>query len=108
MNEQLGSRKAQLADESDGLTVQLRAIDDALSLIADELVGVEELYKNGLTPIRVTALKRQRAELEGDRGQKLAARAQVRGKSNEIDIQILQLDEDRRGEVFQGTVRDRG
>jgi membrane fusion protein len=53
-----------------------------------------------LTPIqRVTALKRQRAELEGDRGQKLAARAQVRGRSDEIDLQMLQLDEDRRVEV---------
>lgn len=100
MKEQLASRKAQLADEGEGLTVQLRAINDALLLIADELVGVEALYRNGLTPIqRVTALKRQRAELEGDRGQKLAARAQVRGKSNEIDLQILQLDEDRRIEV---------
>ncbi|UTV39249.1 HlyD family type I secretion periplasmic adaptor subunit (plasmid) [Ensifer adhaerens] len=100
MKQQLGSRKAQLADEGEGLTVQLRAIDDALSLIADELVGVEALYRNGLTPIqRVTALKRQRAELEGDRGQKLAARAQVRGRSDEIDLQMLQLDEDRRVEV---------
>jgi len=100
MKEQLRSRKAQLADEGEGLTVQLRAIDDALSLIADELVGVEALYRNGLTPIqRVTALKRQRAELEGDRGQKLAARAQVRGRSDEIDLQMLQLDEDRRVEV---------
>ncbi|WP_312363405.1 HlyD family type I secretion periplasmic adaptor subunit [Ensifer sp.] len=100
MKEQLGARKAQLSDESEGLTVQLRAIDDALALIADELVGVEALYRGGLTPIqRVTALKRQRADLEGDRGQKLAARAQVRGKSDEIDLQILQLDEDRRLEV---------
>lgn len=100
MKVQLDSRKAQLADEVGGLTVQLRAIDDALSLIADELVGVEALYTQGLTPLqRVTALKRQRAELEGDRGQKLAARAQVRGKSDEIDLQILQLDEDRRLEV---------
>ncbi len=100
MKQQLGSRKAQLADEGEGLTVQLRAIDDALSLIADELVGVEALYRNGLTPIqRVTALKRQRAELQGERGQKLAARAQVRGRSNEIDLQMLQLDEDRRVEV---------
>jgi membrane fusion protein len=100
MKEQLRSRKAQLFDEEEGLTVQLRAIDDALTLIVDELVGVETLYRQGLTPIqRLTTLKRQRAELNGNRGQKLAVRAQVRGKSQEIDLQILQLDEDRRVEV---------
>ncbi|MCA1443005.1 HlyD family type I secretion periplasmic adaptor subunit [Ensifer sp. IC4062] len=100
MKDQLASRKAQLADEIEGLTVQLQAIEDALKLIAEELTGVDSLYGQGLVPMqRVTTLKRQRAELEGDRGQRIAARAQARGKSSEIDLQILQLDEDRRTEI---------
>ncbi|MCA1404167.1 HlyD family type I secretion periplasmic adaptor subunit [Ensifer sp. IC3342] len=100
MKDQLASRKAQLADEIEGLTVQLKAIEDALKLIAEELTGVDSLYGQGLVPMqRVTTLKRQRAELEGDRGQRIAARAQARGKSSEIDLQILQLDEDRRTEI---------
>ncbi|NRP72385.1 Type I secretion system membrane fusion protein PrsE [Ensifer psoraleae] len=100
MKGQLASRKAQLADEIEGLTVQLKAIEDALKLIAEELTGVDSLYGQGLVPMqRVTTLKRQRAELEGDRGQRIAARAQARGKSSEIDLQILQLDEDRRTEI---------
>ncbi|WP_331376699.1 HlyD family type I secretion periplasmic adaptor subunit [Sinorhizobium chiapasense] len=100
MRDQLASRKAQLADEIEGLTVQLQAIEDALKLIAEELTGVDSLYGQGLVPMqRVTTLKRQRAELEGDRGQRIAARAQARGKSSEIDLQILQLDEDRRTEI---------
>ncbi|WFU91997.1 HlyD family type I secretion periplasmic adaptor subunit (plasmid) [Rhizobium sp. CC1099] len=100
MKSQLGSRKAQLADEIEGLRVQLKAIEDALKLIAEELTRVDLLYGRGLVPIQqLTTLKRQRAELEGERGQHFAARAQARGKSSEIDLQILQLDEDRRTEI---------
>lgn len=39
MKGQLDSRKAQLADEVEGLTVQLNAIEEALKLIAEELTG---------------------------------------------------------------------
>ncbi|RVQ02559.1 HlyD family type I secretion periplasmic adaptor subunit [Sinorhizobium meliloti] len=100
MKGQLESRKAQLADEVEGLTVQLNAIEEALKLIAEELTGVDSLFGQGLVPMqRVTTLKRQRAELEGGRGRHIAARAQARGKSSEIDLQILQLDEDRRSEI---------
>ncbi|WP_075291176.1 HlyD family type I secretion periplasmic adaptor subunit [Pararhizobium arenae] len=100
MKDQLASRKDQLKDETEGLTVQLTAIEDALKLIAEELNGLEKLYKEGLVSMqRVTTLKRERAQLEGDRGARLAARAQAAGKSSEIDLQILQLEEDRRTEV---------
>ncbi len=51
-----------------------------------------------MTMQRVNSLKRQRVELEGSRGERLAARAQAEGKISEIDLQILQLDEDRRTE----------
>ncbi|CCM79890.1 MULTISPECIES: HlyD family type I secretion periplasmic adaptor subunit [Rhizobium] len=100
MKSQLASRKAQLADEIEGLTVQVKAIEDALKLFDEELTSVDSLYGRGLVPMqRVTTLKRQRAELEGERGQNVAARAQARGKSSEIDLQILQLDEDRRTDI---------
>jgi membrane fusion protein len=99
MKNQLASRKAQLRDESEGQTVQLNAIADSLKLINEELEGVDKLYTQGLVSMqRVTALKRDRAQLEGDRGARIAARAQAAGKSSEIDLQILQLDEDRRTE----------
>lgn len=99
MKNQLASRKAQLKDEIEGQTVQLNAIADSLTLISQELEGVDKLYAQGLVSMqRVTALKRDRAQLEGDRGARIAARAQAAGKSSEIDLQILQLDEDRRTE----------
>lgn len=100
MKGQLASRKEQLADEIEGLTVQLKAIEEALKLIAEELSGVDFLYGQGLVSMqRVTTLKRQRTELEGERGRHIAARAQARGRQSEVDLQILQLDEDRRAEV---------
>ncbi|OBZ95207.1 hemolysin secretion protein D [Pararhizobium polonicum] len=99
MKSQLASRKDQLADETKGLTVQLDAIADALKLIGEELTGLDKLYGQGLVSMqRLTELKRDRAQLEGDRGARIAARAQAAGKSSEIDLQILQLDEDRRTE----------
>jgi len=99
MKSQLASRKDQLVDETKGLTVQLNAIEDALKLIGEELTGLDKLYGQGLVSMqRLTELKRDRAQLEGDRGARIAARAQAAGKSSEIDLQILQLDEDRRTE----------
>ncbi|MCV9998312.1 HlyD family type I secretion periplasmic adaptor subunit [Pararhizobium sp. YC-54] len=99
MKSQLASRKDQLADETKGLTVQLAAIEDALKLIGEELTGLDKLYGQGLVSMqRLTELKRDRAQLEGDRGARIATRAQAAGKSSEIDLQILQLDEDRRTE----------
>ncbi|OJF96684.1 HlyD family type I secretion periplasmic adaptor subunit [Pararhizobium antarcticum] len=100
MKSQLASRKDQLADENKGQTVQLAAIEDALTLINEELVGLEKLYAKGLVSMqRLTELKRNRAQLEGERGARIAARAQAAGKASEIDLQILQLDEDRRTEI---------
>jgi membrane fusion protein len=99
MKSQLASRKDQLVDETKGLTVQLTGIEDALKLIGEELTGLDKLYGKGLVSMqRLTELKRDRAQLEGDRGARIAARAQAAGKSSEIDLQILQLDEDRRTE----------
>ena len=100
MKSQLASRKDQLADETRGLAVQISAIEDALKLIGEELTGLDKLYGQGLVSMqRLTELKRDRAQLEGDRGARIAARAQAAGKSSEIDLQILQLDEDRRTEI---------
>ena len=99
MKSQLEARKGQLSDEVEGLTVQLTAIADALKLIDQELSGVDKLYSQGLVSMqRVTTLKREKAQLEGDRGARIASRAQSAGKSSEIDLQILQLGEDRRTE----------
>jgi len=99
MRKQLEERKGQLAEEIDGHTIQLKAIEEATKLIDEEYQAINSLYeKQIVTMQRVNSLKRQRVELDGNRGQRMAARAQAQGRINEINLQILQLDEDRRSE----------
>ncbi|ACI56244.1 membrane fusion protein [Rhizobium leguminosarum] len=100
MKSQLASRKDQLAEQIKGLVVQINATNDSLSLIEQELEGVDTLYKKGLVTLqRLNALKRARADLQGNSGQEIAAKAEAEGKAIEIDRQSLQLDEDRRSEI---------
>ncbi|TNM65298.1 HlyD family type I secretion periplasmic adaptor subunit [Aliirhizobium smilacinae] len=97
MKNQLEERKSQLREETTGNTLQITAIDDAMHLIEEELSAISALYeKQIVTMQRVNALKRQKIELVGNRGERIAARAQAEGKIAELNLQILQLDEDRR------------
>jgi HlyD family secretion protein len=47
----------------------------------------------------MTALEREAARLEGERGQILSAMAQGKGKLAEIDLQVIQIDRDAASEV---------
>ena len=99
MKSQLEERKAQLKQEIIGNDLQIRAIDEARQLIDQEHSAINSLYEQQLVTMqRVNALKRQRVELDGSRGERIAARAQAEGRIAEINLQILQLDEDRRAE----------
>ena len=61
---------------------------------------MRDLWRKNLVQIqRVTALERDAARLEGERGQLVAATAQAKGKISEIELQILQIDQDLRSEV---------
>src|SRR5437764_689134 len=62
--------------------------------------GVGELWSKNLIPItRVTALERDAARLEGERGSLVSTIAQTKGKMTETELQILQIDQDLRTEV---------
>lgn len=99
MKKQLAERKGQLAEEIQGDTLQIQATEESLRLIEEEHKAINSLYEQQLVTMqRVNVLKRGRAELEGNRGERIAARAQAEGKINEINLQILQLDEDRSSE----------
>ncbi len=99
MKKQLKERKNQLAEEIFGIGEQIKSIDNGLSIIDEEYKATNSLYAQQLVTMqRVNVLKRQRVDLEGSRGERVAARAQAEGKISEIDLQILQLDEDRRTE----------
>ena len=97
---QLTSRKAQLDEEVEGLTVQIESAEELIALIDEELKGITDLYEKKLVSIqRVTLLKRDRAEFSGNLGAYIAGRAQAAGRASEIDLQILQLDQDQRKAV---------
>ncbi|AYC99560.1 HlyD family type I secretion periplasmic adaptor subunit [Neorhizobium sp. NCHU2750] len=99
MKKQLDERKSQLKEQIAGNDLQIRAIDDSITLIDEEYRAIDSLYRQQLVTLqRVNALKRQRVELDGNKGERIAARAQAEGRISEINLQILQLDEDRRAE----------
>jgi HlyD family secretion protein len=63
---------------------------------------VRELYAKNLIPLsRLSALEREAASLEGQRGQIVAGMAQSEGKISETNLQIIQVDEEMRAEVMK-------
>jgi HlyD family secretion protein len=99
---QLRERVGQLRDEIQGLMGQIASKKQELTFIQNELQGVRELWRKNLIPIqRVTALERDATRIEGERGMLIASVAQAKGKVTESELQILQIDQDLRGEVAQ-------
>jgi HlyD family secretion protein len=97
---QLKERIGQLEEQIQGLGEQITAKKREIALIHQELDGVRALFQRNLIPIqRVTALERDAAQLEGDKGALVSSVAQVRGKITETDLQMLQIDQDLRTEV---------
>ncbi|WP_336492520.1 HlyD family type I secretion periplasmic adaptor subunit [Methylobacterium nigriterrae] len=106
---QLRERVTQLRQEIAGLTEQAGAKEREIGLIGSELKGVRELFAKNLVPFsRVTALERDGARLEGERGQLMASTASARGKITETELQILQIDGDMRTEVGKDLAEIRG
>jgi HlyD family secretion protein len=99
---QLRERITQSNEEIRGLSAQQDAKEREVKFIADELVGVTELYGKQLVSIsRIMTLQRDKARLEGERGQYIAEIARARGKISETELQILQVDQDFRTELLK-------
>lgn len=97
---QLSERIAQLKEEIIGHKALQSAKSEEIDLINRELEGVRELWEKKLVPVnRITALEREAARLKGELAQSIATTAQSRGKISEIELQILQIDQDRSSEV---------
>ena len=97
---QLRERIAQLREEVRGYTEQAAAKGKEIEFIGRELEGVRDLFSKNLIPIaRVTALERDAARLEGERGQLVATIAQGKGKISETELQIIQVDQTMRSDV---------
>jgi HlyD family secretion protein len=92
---QLRERIAQFQEEITGLIAQQDSKAKEIALLERELAGVRELWKQNLVQLtRLTALERESARLDGERGQLIAAGAQAKGKIAETTLQILQIDQD--------------
>ncbi|WP_441525606.1 HlyD family type I secretion periplasmic adaptor subunit, partial [Bosea sp. TAB14] len=99
---QLFKRVGQLRDEILGLKAQQVARDRQAALIEEELTGVRGLYEKSLVAIsRKTALEREAANLDGQKGQLIASVAQSEGRIAETELQIIQIDEVLREEVMK-------
>jgi HlyD family secretion protein len=106
---QLKERVGQLQEQISGLNDQIAAKKREIALIGEELKGVRELWSKNLIPIqRVTALERDAARLEGERGALVSTIAQIKGKITETELQILQIDQDLRTEVGKELAEIRG
>jgi HlyD family secretion protein len=106
---QLKERVGQLNEQIQGLSEQITAKGREIELIGQELVGVRELWRKNLVQItRVTALERDAARLEGERGGLISSIAQTKGKITETELQIIQIEQDLRTEVGKELADIRG
>lgn len=97
---QLSERVKQIGEEVKGLEIQIAAKREQLRLIAQELEGLEKLFKQNLVPItRLIELKRENARLSGEEGQFVAEMARARARIAETELQLLSLDQEQRKEV---------
>lgn len=89
----LRRRIEQLRQEIAGLEAQIRADSRQIDLIDQEIEGVEELYRKGLErKSRLLALKRGRADIEGNRAERQARIARAEQAIGETELQIIAQD----------------
>jgi HlyD family secretion protein len=105
----LQSKISQFGEEIAGLDSQVSSKTKQLELIAGELSGVQELYDKRLVPLaRLTALQREGARIEGERGQLVSTIAETKSKIGEARLQIVRIDQDFRTEVVKELGENRG
>ena len=99
---QLRERITQSKEEIGGLSNQQEAKEREIKFISEELIGVTSLWEKNLVSIsRLMTLQRDKARLEGERGQYIAEIARARGKISETELQILQIDQDFQTDVLK-------
>jgi HlyD family type I secretion membrane fusion protein len=103
----LRQRIQQLNSQITGFEAQERARLRQISLLQDELNGVNELLRSGFAPrTRALALSRDLARLQGEQGEYLSTVARTHQQIGEAELQILQVERAFKEEVarlFQDT-----
>lgn len=100
--QQLGEQIRQLEQQIGGLEAQRRATGAEIELIVGELTDLEGLLQSQLVgKTRVTALRREKTQLEGTLGGLVSQIAQAHEAISERRLQILQIEEESRAEVLE-------
>ncbi|MCB9776809.1 MAG: HlyD family type I secretion periplasmic adaptor subunit [Nitrospiraceae bacterium] len=99
---QLEEQIAQIQDQIRGLGVQQNAKTESIRLTEERLEALEPLLPQGLVMAsEITAFKRDRADLLGDRGELEAQMAQAHETISERRLQILQIEDEFRSGVLE-------
>jgi len=85
-------RIAQLKKEIAGLTAQVASKDEQLAVIEDERASFEILFKRGVVgKSRLLRLRREAADLKGERADHLSLMAKARQRIGETELEIIDL-----------------
>lgn len=104
--EQYQQQVSQVTEQVEGVKAQINAKERQIAFIADELVGLYLLKEKGLiSKNRLLTMEREKARLEGERGELMASRAGAEAKIAEVNLLILQVREEALSQSL-GDLRD--
>ena len=99
---QLEEQIKQLQKQIEGQEAQKRAKNSEIALIGEELADFETLHEKQLVKkSQVTALRREKTQLQGHLGSLVSAIAQAKEAISERQIQIIQLEQQRQAEILE-------
>lgn len=106
---QLKEQIAQIEQQRDGTRQRLLSNAEEASWSGQQAQRIENLAKDGLVQFsRLADSKRTVAQLSGERSQLLSDEATAGKRITEIELQIVQLEKDRRAEVLTDLVDTEG
>lgn len=98
--EQLRLQIGQLEQQVRGFEAQNRSNESEAEIVEQELVKMEKLLQNRLVPIsQKRDLLRQRARIEGSRGELVAKIAEAAGQISELNMKLISIDQTTRKET---------
>ncbi|WP_425090918.1 HlyD family type I secretion periplasmic adaptor subunit [Tropicimonas sp. S265A] len=99
--ESLLDQQAQIRNEIDGQRAQDASFREQLTLVEEELAGLDDLLERGLTMrSQVLEVRREQAQLVGAQGELHAAIARNKGRIVQIDTELLRITAERREETL--------
>ncbi|EPE95162.1 HlyD family type I secretion periplasmic adaptor subunit [Rhizobium grahamii] len=98
--EQLRLQIVQLDEQVRGFKAQSRSNDSEAEIVEQELAKTEKLLASQLVPIsQKRDLLRQRARIEGSRGELIAKVAEAEGEISELNMKLISIDQTTRKEA---------